>query len=439
MPLTTISGEIQAQPLNDNFSYLESEKLGNIVYNVTDINYNAVGDGTTDDTLPIQAAINDAESLGGGIIFLPPEFTFLITGTLEISGNNITLTGGGFIKQGFTGAGCILITTAATNISIKGINFIFSSSLTDSGPFLANQGTKVKITENTLNTSIGMGIWNGGCYDTVIANNVIVGSGLKAGCDGIHVAAGAQRVEIVGNQIYNTGDDCISVVYYAADSASPQYVNIAGNNCIDGNARGVNVSNAKHITISGNYIESSIGFGINIDNWDRTDMAENISIIGNTIRNTGTNGIMLNSLKNSIVKGNIIENPSSNCIGIATFDNLKIIENTMVDAPSRMIALSTDGATGTRSQLEIINNYGDTCTNDAIYLFPDASYPITNCIIAKNLWRNVFTASLTGRWGYARYVNGLKVVDNISLINTGLFTIDATCPTPVDQLNNSYA
>lgn len=82
MALTTISGEIQAQPLNDNFSYLD-QKFNGIALNVAD--YNATGDGVTYDSASIQNTVNAFPSAGGtmiiprgqsGIYLLSADITF---------------------------------------------------------------------------------------------------------------------------------------------------------------------------------------------------------------------------------------------------------------------------------------------------------------------------------------------------------------------------
>jgi len=101
MVLTTISGEIQTQPLNDNFSFL-NEKINNYaIFNVQDEVYGAIGNGTTDDTTAIQSALDAATAAGGGIVFFP-EGTYLITDTLTNGVQNIIICGVGLsstIKQ----------------------------------------------------------------------------------------------------------------------------------------------------------------------------------------------------------------------------------------------------------------------------------------------------------------------------------------------------
>lgn len=81
MSLITISGEIQSQSLNDNFSYLDTNKQTKLVTNVKD--YGATGDGVTDDTQAINDAIDDAVASGGRIIVIP-QGTYLVSSTIEI-------------------------------------------------------------------------------------------------------------------------------------------------------------------------------------------------------------------------------------------------------------------------------------------------------------------------------------------------------------------
>lgn len=62
---------------------------GTLVYNVKD--YGAVGNGTTDDTTAIQAAINAASAAGGGTVFFPAA-VYSISQTLVLK-TNVTLRG----------------------------------------------------------------------------------------------------------------------------------------------------------------------------------------------------------------------------------------------------------------------------------------------------------------------------------------------------------
>jgi hypothetical protein len=90
MALTPISGEIQAQTLNDNFSFLNSQINTSqfSIINVKDPAYGAVGDGIVDDTVAIQAAIEALKDTGGVVVF--PPGTYLITSSIVV-GNGTSL------------------------------------------------------------------------------------------------------------------------------------------------------------------------------------------------------------------------------------------------------------------------------------------------------------------------------------------------------------
>jgi len=90
--VVTATGATEARTLADRFAD---------VYNVKD--YGAEGDGSTDDTAAIQAAIDDAEAGRGGIVFFPPG-NYRINSQITIDGDSITLQGSGFGTSTGTGA-----------------------------------------------------------------------------------------------------------------------------------------------------------------------------------------------------------------------------------------------------------------------------------------------------------------------------------------------
>ncbi len=64
-----------------------SQIWGGVIYNVKAAAYGAKGDGITDDTAAIQAAIDAVKAAGGGIVFLPKGI-YKISAPLNISGAN---------------------------------------------------------------------------------------------------------------------------------------------------------------------------------------------------------------------------------------------------------------------------------------------------------------------------------------------------------------
>lgn len=105
-------------------------------FNVRDTAYGAVGDGVTDDTAAIQAAIDACAAAGGGIVFLP-HLTFGLSAPLLIKGDKVSLRGcggypyvegaatqGGSVLHalpGFTGSAVIKVARLGSASSLKGV------------------------------------------------------------------------------------------------------------------------------------------------------------------------------------------------------------------------------------------------------------------------------------------------------------------------------
>ena len=68
--------------------------IRNLFFNVKDPAYGAVGDGVTDDTAAIQAAITAAQNAGGGTVLLPAS-TYIISSTLNVTADNVVFLGMG--------------------------------------------------------------------------------------------------------------------------------------------------------------------------------------------------------------------------------------------------------------------------------------------------------------------------------------------------------
>lgn len=88
-------------------------------------NFGAFGDGVTDDTAVIQAAINDLKQNNGGILFFPPGI-YMISASLSMAGNsNITFRGSGITctqiarVTGFSGA---TFSTLANVVRVRDMN-----------------------------------------------------------------------------------------------------------------------------------------------------------------------------------------------------------------------------------------------------------------------------------------------------------------------------
>lgn len=91
---TPVQQVVTAGSLNDLWTAINSGRS----YNVLD--YGAKGDGLTDDTAAIQAAITACCNSGGGEVLFPdPAATYLISTTLTVTSDNVTLRGQGWGAQ----------------------------------------------------------------------------------------------------------------------------------------------------------------------------------------------------------------------------------------------------------------------------------------------------------------------------------------------------
>ena len=157
------------------------------IYNVKNAPYNAKGDGTTDDALAIQAAINAAGAAGGGIVSIPAG-TYLLNNFLHIKHSNVIMRGAGrdlttldFAKSLQNIKGDFITNTAD-------YNWWWSGGLVWIGPdntFDANG--KVVVTNTQIQ---GWEYWRGGSVITTVSGTATRGaktitvastSGLSAG------------------------------------------------------------------------------------------------------------------------------------------------------------------------------------------------------------------------------------------------------------------
>jgi len=129
--------------------------LAGIFYNVKDPTYGALGDGATDDTASIQAAIDACETGGGGIVYFPSGNYVISTGltvpaevNLLGSGPNSSVIQTNSAAAGFAaitfGEDCIRNWQTMSGLSVTPI------LATDVGSFMVALGTGVSVTKVKL-------------------------------------------------------------------------------------------------------------------------------------------------------------------------------------------------------------------------------------------------------------------------------------------------
>ena len=244
-------------------------------YDVDDVrNYGATGDGTTDDTAAIQAAIDAASAAGGGTVYLPVG-TFLVS-YAQLSGtqraalvlkSNVTLQGAGW------GA-----TTLALDAS-EDAHVIVARGLTNAGVRdLAIDGNRANQTGSPASGNRAAGI-------------LVVDTATRFTVDGVHV--------------YDTDDYGIGVQLGTASYCRFSNISIenAGSDGMDfkstsNNSKGNRIENitVRAIGLQGETGEEFAG----LDLWGQVT-ANNVRVerVGSSMVTTGRTGIRLHWRDNS--------------------------------------------------------------------------------------------------------------------------------------------
>lgn len=240
------------------------------------LRYGAVGDGTTDDLVALNACARVAAN-GGEEIYFPEGYTFGITGWLTVRNGTRRLHGRGKIKclsNGNTAPSGVLLTGKAqgetADVSfcrVEGL-YIDRNGQWSAGVYLSNsdncQVVGCTIVNGTSqNAADYAGIYlpsfatsSTGAHDNLIANNYVEGdetTGAIGGADGIAVS---------GTSAFASGYTNITD-QWKGSFTTPTTVNAAYNNHITGNViiggyYGVSLVESRYCTVVGNEIYSNI-------------------------------------------------------------------------------------------------------------------------------------------------------------------------------------
>ena len=353
-PLRTIAGYISnagtpAQIYVDavNFSILVQDKNGTMVYNFPDgtgispdacgvtydppfvggvpypvceklaqtvsvKDFGAVGDGVTDDTAAIQAALDS------GCEVYVPEGTYLLNSNVTVS-SEMLLTGEGRGNSHFSGAGKFIL---QGSLQVENIGFLNTNEHIEIATNAVGATTfgYIRVDKCLFNNSSTFSIVTEGVNRDVfveevsILNSVFNGNG--AGSGAIDIRA-SHRVANIHNNIiedYNNGGGCGAI-------RLGQLTTSADNNCYS------------HIT--NNYIDNISSIGGTGSTYGIQVIKGFMNIIGNTVRN-------------------LINDAKDDCEGIyASGFSSRIIGNTLVDAGASEAQITVKGG----SKCNVIGNY----------------------------------------------------------------------------------
>ena len=396
--------------------------------------YGAVGDGVTDDTLSIQAAIDACYAGGGGTVLIP-EGTYNVTslhlksnvelkmdrstlfqiasttnpviyacGTSGSHYSNIVITGPGTIDGNKTNqsstAAIGIYSTYTDRITIHDIevkNTYGQAIRIDGVTNLEIASCKVHDTQDGSGGIV--------CYHVDygnILNNYCYNNGLGPTSDfgdGIYTA-GCTYVNIIGNFCAN--NKRIGIVLESEGATQDNYITVSNNSCIDhGDISRTYVTE----TPAGIWAEPTVGNFEISNNYIHQDVAlasENIGMVVGSA--DGYYGIITNNL--------IICNATS--YGVSLYSNLQF-SNNIIDTAYYGIYHNTEGNN------EIISdNYIFNCQHAGIYFYATAPITLYNTKISGNYIKNVgksgslndFREAAIATCDYST-LNSFNIIDNI--------------------------
>lgn len=402
---------------------LKFEKGGYIVQNAFNLSglkyampqwFDAKADGTTDDTLAIQRAI---DSVTNGIVRIPPA-----SSSYRVLLNRITPTSAAFHKAalqmksgvGIDATGAVIYALKNTDThgafaSFQGVSDTFIKGGTWQGDKLLHSplpsgewaggfwivtANRISLTDMTIKESRSDGVYIGSTTspfdaatistDIIIANNKII----NCGRNGITVE-GAKRYSISGNIISGTngyapqaGIDVEPNTTFAGNWGSVD--GVISNNIIDDNyGAGLSVYRSSSLIVSGNSINNSGGSGLAL-----LGDLYNVSLIGNSIKNAGLRAATNNDLfygisstdtagltSNLAITGNVVDAARSYNIAIGTGSTALVSANSFSVSAAAATAWGSLGA-GTANTNSYFSSYIASTDNGGT-TFRDNTYRVT--------------------------------------------------------------
>ncbi|MGE3245390.1 MAG: glycosyl hydrolase family 28-related protein, partial [Beijerinckiaceae bacterium] len=327
--------------------------------------FGAEGDGVTDDTAAITAAL--ARLTSGGVLFFPAG-TYLISSTIDTL-SNVTFAGAGM------GASIILADAADFNmievqdgqsdiafrdLTIKGAATADSTTQYGVIASASSEASRVTIercrftnSNNGISTGSGTGWRVNECYfDTLVGvisgtgyGVLVAGSSTRChvtGCDylgtsgngrhAVYLSVNATYCRVVGNSVKDCNETAI--VCRASTGQGGVHGNIiAGNNIEGGGTVSSDASAAILVAgiatwneVYGNFVEDFANDGIVVSNLSEAGTCQFNSVADNTVVECDLRGIDIRGTKSTRVSGNRVYNCSQASSG--THAGLRIVEDT---------------------------------------------------------------------------------------------------------------
>ena len=440
--------------------------------------FGAVGDGVADDTAEIQAAVDHAHALGGGVVTFPSG-TYMVnasgnlTGIQMKSGVYINLTGAKLKALGANSPNYRLVYfTGVSDCGVIG-GEIEGDRATNSasgeqghGIYIILNCSRILIENVTVSACFGDGIYIGrlcsdirvlGCTVTnnrrnnisvVSASNVLIDGCDVSNANGVLPEAGidvepnpgdavSYNVIITNCSVYGNAKQGIS---FPAPAPTPLIETAVVSNChIYGNgAEGIRASYVLNLAITGCVIYNNAGGGI----YDTAALATSLSIDGNiiygntgsgiegfssgtiisnnTIRNNTTWGIKWQNGQQVTISANIISDSGEDGIYYERAYNCAIVGNTVKNSQKHGIFITgTATSSITRSRCVAISGntvFASGLLTDNTYSGIRLDANANTCTVTGN---TVERAASGNQPLHAIYADDISVIIVGNLTNNG--------------------
>ncbi|SFC99639.1 Pectate lyase superfamily protein [Klenkia taihuensis] len=252
------------------------------------LDFGAVGDGVTDDTVAVQRAFDAA--MPGDQVFLPAGLTFVQSQVLVVRNPGVTVTGGGTLLA--TRESASSLTLAADGVVLDGITLTISGTTRRWDAYEQHRvriagHSGIVIRRVTVDGSAAAGVFVGNAAANFVVDRVTV---RNTRADGVHVTESSHDGRIIAPVVRNSGDDGVAVVSYRRDAALCARIDIQSPD-VDGvtAGRGISVVGGEDITYRDIAVRNTYGAAVYIgaeDVWSTRGTAR-VAVLGGTI--TGAN------------------------------------------------------------------------------------------------------------------------------------------------------
>lgn len=382
--------------------------------------FGAVGDGVTDDTAAIQAALNAAS----GVYFGDASDNYLVNGTINLNTNQFISGDGAKITQSATDTEIFNVNNK-TDITITGINFVGKTETfldSDSARSVAvyiesaSSSSKLKFYNNKFENFRYTSVRAKNANDVSFVDNIVVGPGtpvltaITSGSNyGFLADADCSRVFISGNNISKTAqglrinkstdvkitnNEIFDIDGQHGIYAGPALSGfVATNNSIrNTDLIGIKVqqeatyADMTNIVISNNVIDTVGGDGISIlhasGSTTQTEKIRDCVVSGNVIRTATAYGIISQNCINININDNSVNDAGGSGVIFSVCDQMTISNNHFINVDLSGIRDQTASSNFSIKGNRIHNAARDVTAGDKYGIFLQGG---TNLQIAHNI------------------------------------------------------